>query len=163
MNLLIELFVNFNHFLSDKLDLKILKSLGIDSTVVYQFIFFIIFFNLIASKLFKKLQEILELRESKTSKLDSHANDLYKKVEELQEKYKASIEKTHQDSQVIASKKKSEILAKEREVLTGAEDKMTSEYEAKRAQLLKEMNEKRSAVLSEASVLSNSLVEKLTK
>ena len=141
----------------------ILNSLKIDNTFLIQFVLFLVFFNVIAPILFNKLQEILELRESKTSKLDSHANDLYKKVEELQEKYKASVEKTHQDSQVIASKKKSEILAKEREVLTGAENKMTSDYEVKRAQLLKEMNEKRSAVLSEASVLSNSLVEKLTK
>jgi F-type H+-transporting ATPase subunit b len=141
----------------------ILNSLKIDNTFLIQFVLFLVFFNVIAPILFNKLQEILELRESKTSKLDSHANDLYKKVEELQEKYKASVEKTHQDSQVIASKKKSEILAKEREVLTGAENKMTSDYEAKRAQLLKEMNEKRTAVLSEASVLSNSLVEKLTK
>lgn len=141
----------------------ILNSLKIDNTFLVQFVLFLVFFNVIAPILFNKLQEILELRESKTSKLDSHANDLYKKVEELQEKYKASVEKTHQDSQVIASKKKSEILAKEREVLTGAENKMTSDYEAKRAQLLKEMNEKRTAVLSEASVLSNSLVEKLTK
>ena len=141
----------------------ILNSLKIDNTFLIQFVLFLVFFNVIAPILFNKLQEILELRESKTSKLDSHANDLYKKVEELQEKYKASVEKTHQDSQVIASKKKSEILAKEREVLAGAENKMTSDYEAKRAQLLKEMNEKRTAVLSEASVLSNSLVEKLTK
>jgi F-type H+-transporting ATPase subunit b len=141
----------------------ILNSLKIDNTFLIQFVLFLVFFNVIAPILFNKLQEILELRESKTSKLDSHANDLYKKVEELQEKYKASVEKTHQDSQVIASKKKSEILAKERGVLTGAENKMTSDYEAKRAQLLKEMNEKRTAVLSEASVLSNSLVEKLTK
>ncbi len=141
----------------------ILNSLKIDNTFLVQFVLFLVFFNVIAPILFNKLQEILDLRESKTSKLDSHANDLYKKVEELQEKYKASIEKTHQDSQVIASKKKSEILAKEREILLGAEEKMTSDYEAKRAQLLKEMNEKRSTVLSEASVLSNSLVEKLTK
>ena len=141
----------------------ILNSLKIDNTFLIQFILFLVFFNLIAPFLFNRLQEILELREGKTTKLDSHANDLYRKVEEIQEKYKVEVEKTHIDSQAISSKNKLEILAKEREIIIETEEKISSEYEAKRTHLLKEMNEKRAIVLSDASVLSNSLIEKLTK
>lgn len=141
----------------------ILNSLKIDKTFLIQFGLFIVFFNIIAPLLFKKLQEVLDLRDSKTTKLDSHANHIYRQVEELAEQYKGSVEKTHQDSQAIASKKKAEITAKEREILSGAEEKMSSDYEAKRSSLLKELAEKRSVVMAEADKLSNTLVEKLTK
>lgn len=141
----------------------ILNSLKIDQTFIVQFILFLVFFNIIAPLLFKKLQEVLDLREMKTTKLESHAHHVYKQAEDLADQYKNSIEKTHQDAQAVASKKKAEILAKEKEVFMSAEEKMNAEYESKRAALLKEMAEKRNTVLAEASVLSNNLVEKLTK
>ena len=141
----------------------ILNSLKIDKTFLIQFGLFIVFFNIIAPLLFKKLQEVLDLRDSKTTKLESHAHHIYKQAEDLAEQYKGSVEKTHQDSQAIASKKKAEILAKEKEVLTGAEEKMSADYEGKRSTLLKELSEKRVAVMAEAEKLSSNLVDKLTK
>jgi len=141
----------------------IINSLKIDQTFFIQFILFFVFFNVIAPLLFRKLQEVLDTRDLRTTKLESQANHVYKQAEELSEKYKASIEKTHQDSQSIATKKKAEILAKEKAVFDGAEEKMTNDYEAKRSSLLKEMDDKKKIVLAEASVLSNTLVEKLTK
>ncbi|QDK39877.1 hypothetical protein DOM21_00060 [Bacteriovorax stolpii] len=141
----------------------ILNSLKIDATFLVQFALFVVFFNIIAPLLFKKLQEVLDLRESKTTKLESHAHHIYKQAEDLAEQYKGSVEKTHQDSQAIASKKKAEILAKEKEILNGAEEKMSSDYDAKRSTLLKEIAEKRTAIMAEAEKLSNNLVEKLTK
>lgn len=141
----------------------ILNSLKIDATFLVQFALFVVFFNIIAPLLFKKLQEVLDLRESKTTKLESHAHHVYKQADDLAEQYKGSVEKTHQDSQAINQKKKAEIMAKEKEVLDGAEEKLTSDYEGKRSSLLKELTEKRSAVMAEAANLSNNLVEKLTK
>jgi F-type H+-transporting ATPase subunit b len=141
----------------------ILNSLKIDKSFYIQFILFTVFFNILAPLLFKKIQIILELRESKTTKLDSHANHVFKQAEELAEEYKGTVEKTHQDAQAVASKAKSEILSKERAILTSAEDKMIEEYEGKKSVLLKEFSIKRAAVMADASNLSNSLVEKLTK
>lgn len=141
----------------------ILNSLKIDQTFLIQFVLFVVFFNIIAPVLFKRLQEVLDLRESKTTKLDSHANHVYKQADDLAVQYKASIEKTHTDSQAVASKKKSDVLAKERAVFVSAEEKMTSEYEGSRSSLLKDIAEKRTVVLAEAEKLSNTLVEKLTK
>ncbi len=141
----------------------ILNSLKIDQTFFVQFILFFVFFNVIAPLLFKKIQEVLDTRELKTTKLESQANHVYKQAEDLSEKYKASIEKTHQDSQALNTKKKSEILSKEKEVLDGAEEKMTNDYETKRSALLKDMVDKKKLVLAEATELSSSLVEKLTK
>lgn len=141
----------------------ILNSLKIDQSFYVQFILFIVFFNILAPLLFKKIQEVLELREGKTTKLDSHANHVYKQAEDLAEQYKGSIEKTHTDAQSVATKKKSEIMSKERDVLLVNEEKMTSEYEGKKFSLLKEFADKRVAVMAEAEKLSSTLVEKLTK
>ena len=141
----------------------ILNSLKIDQTFLIQFVLFVVFFNIIAPVLFKRLQQVLDLRDSKTTKLDSHANHVYKQADDLAVQYKASIEKTHSDSQSIASKKKSEIQAKEKAVFVSAEEKMTNEYEGKRSSLLKDIAQKRTSVLAEAETLSNTLVEKLTK
>lgn len=141
----------------------ILNSLKVDYTVLIQFALFAIFFNIIAPLLFKKLQLVLELRENKTTKLESHANHVYKQADDLAAQYKAKIEKTHQDSQSIASKKKADILSSERNVLKIADDKMNTEYDAKRVVALKELSEKRILVMAEADKLSNNLIEKLTK
>jgi len=141
----------------------ILNALKIDQTVIIQFILLIVFFNTIAPFLFKRVQAVLELREAKTIKLESSAHAIYKKSEELAEQYKAKIEKTHQDSQLKNNNKKSDVLNKERELLKSAEDKMTAEYEDKKAKILKEISDKRTVVMAEADKLAGNLVEKLTK
>lgn len=141
----------------------ILKALKIDQTVLIQFGLLAVFFNILAPLLFKRIQEVLEYREGKTTKLESHAHAVYKQAEDLAEQYKAKVEKTHQDSQNESHKKKSEILAKERELLKSAEDKLSSEYDERKGKILKEMSEKKTVVMAEADKLAGSLVEKLTK
>ena len=49
--------------------LTIFKSLGVDQTVFIQFATLIIIFFLVSNLLFSKLQEVLALREEKTTKL----------------------------------------------------------------------------------------------
>lgn len=141
----------------------ILKALKIDQTVLIQFGILLVFFNILAPLFFKRIQEILEYREGKTTKLETHAHAVYKQAEELAEQYKAKVEKTHSDSQQVTQKKKSEVLDKERELLKSAEDKLNSEYDERKAKILKEMSEKRTAVMAEADKLAGNLVEKLTK
>jgi F-type H+-transporting ATPase subunit b len=141
----------------------ILKALKIDQTAIIQFGMLVIFFNTIAPLLFKKMQTVLELRESKTTKLESHAHDIYKKSEDLAEQYKAKVEMTHQDSQSGFQKKKLEVLNKEKEILKSVEDKLESEYDDRKAKILEEMTNKRTEIMAEADKLSGSLIEKLTK
>lgn len=141
----------------------ILQALKIDKTVLIQFGLLVLFFNLLAPLFFNKIKEILEYRESKTTKLESHAHAVYKQAEDLAEQYKAKIEKTHQDSQSVANKKKSDILNKEKDLLKKAEASLDSDYENRKSKILKDMSEKRSVVMAEADKLAGNLVEKLTK
>jgi F-type H+-transporting ATPase subunit b len=149
--------------LNNFFQLTIIKSLKIDQTVILQFVLFVIFFNIIAPVLFKKIQEILDLRDAKTTKLDSSANHLFKQADDLHEQYNGKIEKTHQDAQSTATKKKNETLVSEKALLDSAEEKMTADYEVKKSTLVKEMSEKRNIVMAEAEKLSGNLLDKLTK
>lgn len=143
--------------------ITILNSLKIDSTFLVQFVIFFVFFNLISPILFKRLQAVLDLRESKTTKLDSNASHIYKKADDLAIKYKGSIEKAHQDNQAVASKAKAEIAATEKAKLTAEEEKLEAQYDANRKVVLAEVAQKRVQVLAQADQLSSTLVEKLTK
>jgi F-type H+-transporting ATPase subunit b len=131
----------------------ILKALKIDQTALIQFGILLVLFNTIAPLLFKKIQDVLELRESKTTKLESNAHNVYKKSEDLAEQYKAN----------ITQKKKADILNKEKEILKSEENKLSSEYEDRKSKIKKEMSEKRTIIMAEADKLAANLVEKLTK
>lgn len=141
----------------------ILQALKIDKTVLIQFGILLVFFNILAPLLFRRIQEVLEYRESKTTKLESHAHAVYKQAEDLAEQYKAKVEKTHADSQQTTTKHKNEVLEKSRVQIKSAEDLINAEYDARKAKIVKEIADKRTVVMSEAEKLSGNLVEKLTK
>ena len=141
----------------------ILHALKIDETVLIQFGLLFLFFNLLAPLLFNKIKEILEYRESKTTKLETHAHAVYKQAEELAEQYKAKVEKTHQESQDLAHQKKNDILNKEKNLIKQAGDHLDSEYEDRKSKIVKDISEKRVLVMAEVDKLAGNLVEKLTK
>lgn len=141
----------------------ILAALKIDKTVLIQFALLVVFFNFLAPVFFRKLQEILEHRELKTTKMESSAHAIYKQADDLAEQYKAKIEKTHQDSQIAAQKKKADTMNKERILIKSAEEQIESEYESRKQKILSEVSEKRNAVMGQANILAGNLVDKLTK
>lgn len=141
----------------------ILKALKIDQTAIIQFGIFFVFFNILATFFFKRIQDVLEYRESKTTKLEDHAHAIYKQAEDLADQYKAKVEKTHTDSQSTTQAKKSETLNKENEILKSAESVINSEYDSRKAKIFKEISDKRITVMEEADKLASHLVEKLTK
>ena len=143
--------------------LTIFKSLGVDQTVFIQFAILIVMFFLISALLFTKLQEVLELRETKTSKLEGNAHAIYKQADELAEQYRAKVEKTHQDSHHFNQKKKADLNIIEKEKLKTAEDKFSNEYEEKKLIIKKEIEAQRASLLSRVDELSGDLVLKLTK
>lgn len=143
--------------------LTIFKSLGVDQTVFIQFATLIVIFFLVSNLLFSKLQEVLALREDKTTKLEGNAHAIYKQADELAEQYKARVEKTHQDSHHNNQKKKSELTSIEKEKLKKAEEEFNKEYDEKRAKIVAEVAAQKAALMSKVDELSGSLVSKLTK
>ncbi len=143
--------------------LTVLNALKIDQTFLIQFGLLIISFNILAPLFFKRIQKVLEYREGKTTKLENQTHSVYKKAEELSAQYKAKVEKTHQDSHNSAMKKKADILRKEHEILQAAEEKISAEYDSRKAKIFNEILEKKLVVMAEAENLSGSLIDKLTK
>lgn len=141
----------------------IFKSLGVDQTVFIQLVSLIIIFVILKTLLFGKLKEVLDLRDKKTIKLEGAAHAVYKKAEELQEQYKAHIEKTHQDSHLKTQKVKNDLREKESKKLKETEELLAREYETKRSAMVSDINAQRSKSLAEVETLSKNLVEKLTK
>ncbi len=141
--------------------LTIFQSLGVDQTFFVQLVSVGLVYILLAWFLFPKVQEVLELREKKTSKLESHAHAIYKQAEDLENQYKSHIEKTHQDAHAHQSKQKYEFVKEKKEQIKKREEELQKDYEAQKQILLKELTESKGKVMGEAEGLSKNLVEKL--
>lgn len=140
----------------------IFTKLGVDSTIFPLFIVFLIFFFVLKAVFFNKLQEILELRETKTTKLEGNANEMLTEADELEKKYKTKIELAYQEAQTDLGEKKNEILTKEKGVIQEAQAEVNAEYQEKRKAFQVEFTAKREDVMKSADSLAKNLVEKLT-
>ena len=72
--------------------LSIFKRLELDITIVYQFVITILLFVILNQVFFKKLLEVLKLRESKTEGLENEANSKIKKADEMAQQYKEKVD-----------------------------------------------------------------------
>ncbi|EQC50008.1 ATP synthase B/B' CF(0) [Bacteriovorax sp. BSW11_IV] len=140
----------------------IFKSLGVDSTVFTQFIIICILYLVLRNLLFGKLQEVLELREGKTTKLEENANKKFIEAENLAKSYKEKINNAQSEAFSKLSKVKEEVLGVEKQKLKAEEAKLNSEIEAKAQQFANEVEQKRQEVLANADALANDLITKLT-
>lgn len=140
----------------------IFKSLGVDSTVFTQFIIICILYLVLRNLLFGKLQEVLELREGKTTKLEENANKKFIEAENLAKSYKEKINSAQSEAFSKLSKVKEEVLGVEKQKLKAEEAKLNSEIEAKAQQFANEVEQKRQEVLANADALANDLITKLT-
>jgi F-type H+-transporting ATPase subunit b len=142
--------------------INIFKSLGVDETIFVLFGLFVALYFVLKFVLFGKLQEVLEMREGKTTGLEGNANKKFAEAEEMLSKYEEKIEKSNAEAQAILAAKKSEVIARERSKYKEAESKVEKDVEAKRAVFVAELNEQKKSVMTNADSLSENLVQKLT-
>lgn len=142
--------------------LNIFKSLGADETFFYQLALVIIFYFALKMSLFSKLQEVLDLRENKTTKLDGNANKKFAEAEQLSLKYKSELEKANQEAYSIVSQKRNEALNQQKKKVKEVEARLNSEVEEKRKEFMAELEVHKTNILKEADSLSSELVNKLT-
>lgn len=141
--------------------LNIFISLGVDQTVFIQFALVVVIYFILKFTFFSKLQEVLDTRENKTTKMESGANKKFTEAEALAAKYRAEIEKTDSEALNIITTKKNDVLAAQKAQVKSTEKALNSEYETKRKELEAEYNSKKNAILSQADSLSNDLVQKI--
>lgn len=142
--------------------IAIFNQLGVDGSIFYQFVLFFVLYFVVRSLLFKPLQDVIEDREGKTTKLEGQANHKFEKAKKLETEYKEKIDSAYLEAQEVFHSKKTEVIQREREVFKKAEAEILNEYEEKRKQELAAIESKRNEILDQAKNLSNDLVEKLT-
>ena len=143
--------------------MEILTQLGIDQSFFYQFGVFIVVFFLLKVVLFNKLLFVIETRESKTTKLDSHADSKLGDAEELGKKYQAELDGTNQSAQAMLSSEKEKIKKSEALKIKAGEVQVASKYSEKRSLVESEVAASKDAILGQANQLSNDLVSRLTQ
>ena len=140
--------------------LSVFKKLNVDQTFFIQFAILVALFFLLKVIFFNKLQFVLELRESKTTKLEDNANKTFSKAESLSQKYKEQIDKAYVEAQNKYNKRKTEILDRERQNIKSAENQINKEVEQERVKFVAELESKTKEVLDNADSLAKNLVDK---
>ncbi|CBW28182.1 putative ATP synthase subunit B' [Halobacteriovorax marinus SJ] len=142
--------------------LNIFKSLGADITFFYQLALVLVFYFVLKYTLFGKLQEVLDLRESKTTKLEGNANKKFAEAEELAQKYKAELDRANHDAYSLLSEKRNAAIDAQKSKLKEVENQLNIQVDEKRKEFMAELEVHKANVLKEADSLSGDLVNKLT-
>ena len=142
--------------------IAIFKQLGVDSTIFFQFGIFVVFFAIVKVLLFDKLQFVIELRESKTTKLEDEANRKFQDAEKLAYEYREKMNKAQQSSQEKLKAGKAEVVSRERNKYEEAQKKIIAEMESDRKTFEQELSTKKGEILSKADILASELVNKLS-
>jgi F0F1-type ATP synthase membrane subunit b/b' len=139
----------------------IFTQLGVDSSLVPQFLIILTIF-IIAQLLFLgKLQNVLETREEKTVKLESNADETIEKVQRMQLEYKTKMEEASRSALKTSSEKKQKIIQKYSDQYKQTEKEVGSYVDQSRNEFLNEVDSNKEKYLSEADSLAQSLVQKI--
>ncbi len=139
----------------------IFTQLGVDSSLVPQFIIILLAFIIAQFLFLGKLQEVIETREEKTVKLENSADETIEKVQKMQIEYKAKIEEANRGALKIATEKKQKITQKYTDQYKQTEKEVNAYVDQTRNEFTKEIAGSKEKYLSEADSLSNSLVQKI--
>jgi F0F1-type ATP synthase membrane subunit b/b' len=141
--------------------MEILTQMGVDGSLAYQFVIIVAVF-VIANFLFLgKLQDVLEVREEKTVKLENSADETLEKVTSLQGEYKVKIDEANRVTLKNATDKKQQITAKYTEQYKSVEREVNSFVDKSRNEFSKEMAGNKDKYLAESESLAQTLVQKI--
>jgi F0F1-type ATP synthase membrane subunit b/b' len=90
----------------------IFTQLGVNSSLLPQFIIVLVVFILAQILFLKKLQDVIENREEKTVKLESSADETIENVQKMQTEYKSKIDIAHREALKATTEKKQAIVSK---------------------------------------------------
>lgn len=139
----------------------IFSQLGVDSTLLPQFIIVILVFVLAQFLFLGKLQTVLETREEKTVKLENSADETIEKVSQMKAEYKLKIDEANRASLKTSTEKKQKIAARYTEQYKQTEREVNSFIDQSRNEFSKEVESNKEKYLAEAESLSQSLVQKI--
>ncbi len=141
--------------------MEIFTQLGVDSSLPYQFVIILVAFVLGNFIFLGKLQSVLEIREEKTVKLESSADETIEKVSTMQSEYKAKLDNASRSALKTATDKKQSITQKYTEQYEQNEKEVNNFVDQSRNEFSKEVASNKDAYLAESQKLAQSLVQKI--
>ncbi len=143
--------------------LSIFQQLGANSSLLTQFLITAVIFVLAKVLFFDHLQNVLDSREDKTTKLEGNAEKQFEEVNKLSNAYKEKIQAANKEAKGKFDSAKGEI-SKTLEASYKAEESEIDTYvEASRKEVEKELHVKKEQIMNDAEQLATSLVQKITK
>ncbi len=139
----------------------IFTQLGVDSSLLPQFIIVFVIFIIAKFLFLNHLQFVLENREEKTVKLESSADNTLEQVNKMAQEYKAKIDSANKESMKIISAKKAEIQARYGETFKKTEKEINQFVEESRQSFEREIQANRSKFAGEIDGMANELINKI--
>jgi F0F1-type ATP synthase membrane subunit b/b' len=141
--------------------MEILTQMGVDGSLAYQFVIIVAVFVIANFSFLGKLQDVLEVREEKTVKLENSADETLEKVTALQGEYKVKVDEANRAALKNATDKKQQITAKYTEQYKSVEREVNSFVDKSRNEFSKEIAGNKDKYLAESESLAQTLVQKI--
>ena len=141
----------------------IFAQLGVNSSLLPQFVIVVSIFILASALFLNKLQFVLENREEKTVKLENSADETLEKVNKMSAEYKSKMDQAQKDSLSLISGKKTEIINKHNETYKKAEKEINQFIEENRTQVQKQIHQSKEKLKADVSGLAGELVNKIVQ
>jgi F0F1-type ATP synthase membrane subunit b/b' len=139
----------------------IFTQLGVDASLLPQFFVILITFVIAHFLFLGKLQSVLEMREEKTVKLESTADETIDKVHKMQSDYKLKIDEASRAAMAQTTSKKSEMSQRYTDQFKQSEKEVSLFVDQSRTQFSQEISDNKENYLSEATSLSEKLISKI--
>ena len=139
----------------------IFTQLGVDSTLLPQFILVFALFIIAKFLFLNHLQFVLDNREEKTVELEGHADEALEKVNRLSLEYKAKIDAANKEAMKTLGLKKADIQARYSEQIKKTEREINLFVDESRQAHERQVAAGRDAFMAQASSLANDLVKKI--
>jgi len=143
--------------------LEIFTQLGTDQSIIYQFVIVIVLFVVSKFLFLGHLQNIIETREDRTSKLEGNTEKQFEEIEKIKQGYKSKIQTANKDMKQKLDDGKTEISKKYETKYRSEEVEVNTFIEKSKKEIEAEISEKKNAVMSEAQELAKNLVSKIAK
>lgn len=141
--------------------MEILTQMGVDGSLAYQFVIIVGVFVIANFSFLGKLQDVLEVREEKTVKLENSADETLENVSALQGEYKVKVDEANRAALKNATDKKQQITAKYTQQYKSVEREVNSFVDKSRNEFSKEIAGNKDKYLAESESLAQTLVQKI--
>jgi F0F1-type ATP synthase membrane subunit b/b' len=143
--------------------LDILKQLGTDQSIFYQFVVIIVVYAIAKLVFINHLQALLDTRDDKTLKLEGSTEKQFEEIEKIQAAYKEKIRVANKTLKEKLETGKADIAKSHETKYRSSADEINKFIEISKKEIEAEIKGKKEKVLADAQDLANNLVQKITK